>query len=74
MGDYQEYDHSQRWKEETVPTKEDWQQKLMVCAEKVKLTRRLRDQEERCFNVEQGNFLDYMKNFCKHLKSLAGLT
>lgn len=62
----------QKWKEETVPTKEDWQK--MEYAEMAKLMGRMKNQEEKTLNKEWGEIVDYLKNYCKQLKTLAGLT
>lgn len=55
------------------PNQEEWQAKFMEYAEMAKRMGIIRYQEESVFIKEWGCYVDYLKNHCEQLNTLAGL-
>lgn len=63
----------QRWCENAVPAKEEEHMKLMEYAELANLTNKIREEEETIFKEDWKPFVDYLKNYCKSVKTLVSL-
>uniref|UniRef100_A0A670I0D7 Uncharacterized protein n=1 Tax=Podarcis muralis TaxID=64176 RepID=A0A670I0D7_PODMU len=63
--------YSKRWKEETIPTREEWKTKLMDYAEMANLTGKLRNQEVKNLKKKEWDkFIIYLGAHCKQMKTL----
>ena len=63
---------AQKWKQEGIPSKDEWLLKMVEFAEMARLTARIREQEDNIFFEEWKCFSDYLKKHHGHVKSLAG--
>lgn len=63
----------QKWKQQELPTLEDWQVKMMEYGEMAKLTGKIRNQCDELFRKDWNKFIFSMKENCKHLKMFVGL-
>lgn len=55
------------------PTKEEWQIQLLEYAVLANLTNRIRNQQDGVFKKKWEMFTEYLKNYAKQDKVLAGL-
>ena len=64
--------YAQKWKQEEVPTKEEWLMKMMDYAEMARLTVKLREQEEKKFFEDWKCFVEYLKKHHSYIISHVG--
>lgn len=61
---------AQRWKQEQVPTLDEWRNKLIDYAELDKLTGKIRLQRDHKFLEDWGKFREYLKTICEENTTL----
>lgn len=62
--------YAQSWREETRPTKEEWQTELIEYIEMARLTNGKRDQDKKLFEEVWKCFMEYLETYCRHIKKL----